>query len=117
MIVKKKMKKKKNIINKNNFLKEKQLLNLDQQFAYESLLYPRLYHYEDLKDNFIKSNSITRKKCIIVPKDNKRISNKISYLRVITCYNSLPNNLKTLTNRSNRNVKLKEWIIKNQINQ
>ena len=50
------------IINKNNFLKEKQPINLDQQFTYESLL----YHYEDLKDKFIKSNSITRKKNIIV---------------------------------------------------
>ena len=74
------------IINNNNFLKEKQPLNLDQQFTYESLL----YHYEDLKDNFIKSNSITRNTSITVPKHKKRISNKISYLRAINCYNSLP---------------------------
>ena len=73
------------IINKTNFLKEKQPLNLNQQFLYESLL----YYYEDLKDKFIKSNSISRKKRIIVPKHNKRISNKISYLRAINCYNSL----------------------------
>ena len=86
-------------------MKEKQLLDLDQHFTYESLL----YHYEDLKDNFIKSNSITRNKHYST-KTQKRISNKICYLRAIKGYNSLPNNLKTLTNKNNRKVKLKEWI-------
>jgi hypothetical protein len=94
------------IINKNNFPKEQQPLNIDQQFSFDSLL----YHYEDLKDSYLTSNSNTRNKSIIIPKLLKKISNKMSYIRAITCFNNLPNSLKTLNSKRSRKTKLKEWI-------
>ena len=46
------------IINKNKFVVEKNPMNIDQIFTYESLS----YHYEDLQTTYINSNNNTRKK-------------------------------------------------------
>ena len=46
------------IINKNEFPVDKNPMNRDQIFTYESLS----YHYEDLQTAFINSSSTTRKK-------------------------------------------------------
>lgn len=97
------------IISKNQFLNNKQPLNLEQQFTFDSLQ----YFYEELSYKFSTSISNTRNKSIQMPKYYKRVSNKSSYLRAIYYFNRLPNNLKTLTKNKVKN-KLKEWIKENQ---
>ena len=50
-----------------------------------------------VKDNFLNSTSKTRNEStIIIPKIDKRISDKSSYLNAIGSFNSLPNELKIL---------------------
>ena len=90
------------IIHKNCFVKIT-LLNIRQVFTFQALM----YHYEDLKEIYKKSNSETRNKSIQLPKTIKVISNKNSYL-VLKTYNSLPKELKSLySNKNNRKYILK----------
>ena len=68
------------IINKNKFSDDKNPMNIDQIFTYESLS----YHYEDLQTVYINSRSTTRKKNIQIPRRCLTISIKNSYIRAIT---------------------------------
>ena len=55
-----------------------------------------IYHYEDLKEIYKKSNSKTRNKSIQLPKTKKAVSNKNSYMVALKTYNSLPKELISL---------------------
>ena len=62
-----------------------------------------MYHYDDLKEIYKKSNSKTRIKSIQVPKTVKAINNKNSYMVALKTYNTLPKELKSLySNKNNR---------------
>ena len=78
------------IVNKNTFLSQDDYpLTLEQLYTFESLW----YHYNNLKNQFINSSSITRNKNLIIPKTKRKISNKNSYYRALMIYNQLPNEL------------------------
>lgn len=87
------------IINKNKFGANKNPLSIAQIFALEALS----FNYEDLRAKL-------EKKTILIPKREKSVSNKNSYIRVIKLFNKLPNDLKNLT--KNVKNKLKDWIIR-----
>ena len=94
------------IIHKNCFV-ENTPLNIRQVFTLKVLM----YHYEDLKEIYKKSNSKTRNKSIQLPKTKKVVSNKNSYMVVLKTYNSLPKELKSLySNKNNRNYTLKNKL-------
>ena len=100
------------IINKNNFINNKNPLRLDQQFVFESLS----YHYNELKNKFLESTSTTRKKQLRIPIMKKIISNKMSLVIATSVFNQLPNELKTLkiSKKANKSIyKIKEWIKNN----
>ena len=84
------------MIYKNKFAVDKSPMSIDQIFTYESLS----YHYEDLQTTYINSNSNTRKKSIQIPRRNLTVSIKNSYIRAITQFNNLPNELKTIRNKN-----------------
>ena len=74
-----------------------------------------MYHYEDLKKIYKKSNSKTRNKSINkLPKTEKAISNKNSYMVALKTYNiRLPKELKSLySNKNNRKYTLKNKLKK-----
>ena len=97
------------IISKNTFQKIVPL-NLQQAFAYDSLM----FHYNKLKEQFINSTSITRNKTILLPKYGKTISTKDSYIKSINTFNALPNDLKILDVKKKSNMrKIKDWISQN----
>lgn len=97
------------IVNKNNFVQNNPM-NLEKLYAYESLL----FHYVDLKTKYQNSSSKTRNKNIIIPKFKKKVSNKKCYLKAISVFNLLPNELKTLhIDKAWQKKKLKNWIITN----
>ena len=96
------------IMNKNNFNKHRNPMNLEQIYALESLT----YHYDDLKSRYLASNSITRKKYIQIPRRNKTVSSKNSYIKAINLFNNLPNDLKSLCTQNKKN-KLKDWLLLN----
>lgn len=94
------------IINKNTFPSITPL-NLKQLFEYESLR----FFYNHIKEEYTNSNSRTRRKLVLPPKYNKRISTKNSYITAINMYNGLPNELKTLNLKNSRNnKKIKDWL-------
>ena len=96
-------------VNKNNFM-ENAPCNIKQLFTLESLC----YHYEKLKSNFESSTSCIRYKSIKLPKNSKKVSNKLNYVEAIKTFNSLSNELKTLAqNKSKKKEILKEWVQKN----
>lgn len=97
------------IVNKNLFITSKNPLNLDQLFAFESLK----FHYNDLRDKFLNSSSITRNKSILLPARRKTISRKNSYIRAISIFNNLPNELKCLSNIKTKKKRMKEWVAEN----
>ena len=98
------------IINKNTF-QTNTPLNLIQLFAYESLR----YNYEKFKQQYSTSPSTTRRKVIIPPKYDKRISTKSSYIKAINIFNKLTNENKSLDLRKKSNKKkLKDWVSKNE---
>lgn len=71
-------------------------------------------YYNDLKMQYLNSTSITRNKSIIVPVSKKRISDKNCYLKAISVFNALPNNLKVLEiGKSSQINIIKEWIKSN----
>ena len=94
------------IINKNKFAVDKNPMSIDKIFTYESLS----YHYEDLQTTYINSNSNTRKGSIQIPRRHLSVSIKYSYIRAITQFNNLPNELKTIRNQNSRKLKLKQWV-------
>ena len=63
-----------------------------QLFTYESLR----YNYEKFKQQYSTSSSTTRRKVIIPPKYDKRISTKTSYIKAINIFKKLPNEIKLL---------------------
>lgn len=97
------------IINKNKFVAENPL-NLVQSFTLESIL----YYYEKLKEEFLKSESKTRRKLVTLPEYNKmdkRVSDKSSLLRAINTFNFMPNDLKILSlNKKSLRNKLSMYI-------
>ena len=84
------------IINKNDFVNDNPL-NIQQAYAYESLL----YNFNTLKFTYLNSASITRSKLILLPKNTKRVSDKSNYIKAIKLYNKLPNDYKTLDTTKN----------------
>lgn len=73
-----------------------------------------LYYYEEFRNIFNSSQSITRNKNILLPKISKTISNKNSYIRAIKTYNILPKELKNLNySRLTVKSKIKLWIKEN----
>ena len=97
------------LVNKNKLIIDKNPLNLEQLFAYESLI----FHYKELTDKYLSSNSITRNKSILIPQRYKAISSKNSRIKAISLFNSLPNNLKNICNLTSRKTKLKRWVQEN----
>lgn len=65
-------KKKPNIVNMNSIAVLDNPLNLEQLFCFEALK----LHYDDLKRQFLALNSVTLNKSIIIPKNNKKVSDK-----------------------------------------
>lgn len=82
------------LIRKNKFINENPPLNFLKQFQYQSLC----FHYKELSRMFVESKSITRYKSLQIPKNNKTVCSKNSYLVAIKVFNRLPNELKNLTN-------------------
>jgi hypothetical protein len=97
------------IINKNNFIQHKYPLTIEQTFVYEAII----YHYKELKDQYLNTEKITRNKSLQIPKRQKNISIKNSYIRALMLYNKLPNELKALTSKNIIKTKLKIWIKEN----
>ena len=54
------------------------------------------YHNKILKNLYQTSTSNTRNKSLQIPKMDKRVSDKNSYISAIKLYNNLPKELKTL---------------------
>ena len=81
-------------------------MSIDEIFTYESLS----CHYEELRTTYINSNSKTRKKSILIPRRHLTVSIKNSYIRAITHFNNLANELKTIRNKNSRKLKLKQWV-------
>ena len=75
------------IVNKNKFITDKNLIYLDQIFAYESLS----YHYNELQLIYLSPNKTIRNKSIQIPKRLKTISSIKSFIRVLMIFNRLPN--------------------------
>ena len=99
------------IINKNDFVNDNPL-NIQQAYAYESLL----YNFNTLKFTYLNSASITRSKLILLPKNTKRVSDKSNYIKAIKLYNKLPNDYKTLdTKKKSAKDKIKDWIRNHEI--
>ena len=64
-----------------------------------------------LKDIYINNTSITRNKCVLLPKMNKAISDKNSYVIAIKTFNTLSNDLKCLNmNKQGIKNKIKNFI-------
>lgn len=97
------------IVNKNQVITTGNPLNFEQTFAYESII----HHYNQLNNIYMSSSSITRNRNIQVPKRSKTVSNKNSYIKAISIFNSLPSDLKNINNRNTRKKKLKFWIRSN----
>ena len=93
-----------------NFLGDKNPLSITQVYKYTCLL----YHYETLKEIFIKTARNTRFKTIQLPTMNKAVSDKRSYVAAIHAFNDLPNEYKTLTsNKNNIKIKFKNYMRSN----
>lgn len=96
------------IINKNNFIIDRNPLSIGQLYALESLY----YHYNNLQSKYQNSNSKTRNKSIQIPTRYKTVSIKSSLAKAISLFNSLPNELKNLQIKDKKK-KLKIWIMHN----
>ena len=84
-------------------------MNLKKYFKYKSLI----YHYESISSMYAKSLSVTRNKSINIPKLNRTIGFKNSYLIAIKLFNLLPNAIKkTYLSDNVRKNKLKDYVIK-----
>ena len=67
-------------------------MNIKQLFTWDS----SKYYYNEMKNIFTNSNSKTRNKAILLPKIDKRVSEKNNHIKAIKTFNQLPNELKTL---------------------
>ena len=65
-------------------------MKLNKYFKYKSLL----YHHGNLSADFDKSLSITRNKSTNIPKFNKTMGFKNSYVTALKPFNLLPNSFK-----------------------
>lgn len=74
-------------------LQSKDILNFDQLYIMRCIC----YHYDNMREIYISSTSVTRHKLIEIPKMNKRIKEKDSLITAIRYYNKLPSELKSLT--------------------
>lgn len=93
-----------------NFFPQNKPLNMLQIFALESLK----YNYNELRNIYINSKSITRQKIIPLPRIYKTVSEKNHKIKAIRIFNKLPNDLKDLEiTKKATNKKLKEWIMDN----
>ena len=71
-----------------------------------------VYYYEEFKNKYILSESITRNKSLELPKLNKEISFKNSNLVALKAYNKLNKDLKTLNVKPEKLKKIiKTWVI------
>lgn len=97
---------------KKNFLGDKHPLSIKEIFKHTCLI----YHYETLKEIFIRKARNTRYKTILLPPMNKEISDKRSYVVAIHAFNDIPNELKTLTSSKKCiKAKLKNYIRSNYV--
>lgn len=99
------------IIFNNRFETDRKPLNIDQLFALESLW----YHYNELKNKYSNSNSVTRRGSVLLPLIFKTIGSRDSYIKAIHLFNNLPNELKTLSCSKYCKTKLKKWIISDKL--
>ena len=84
-------------------------MNIRQLFTWDCLK----YYYNEVKDIFTNSNSKTRNKAVLLPKMDKRVSEKNNYITAIKTFNLLPNELKTLKIDKRASIyKLQKWVIK-----
>ena len=79
------------LVFKNTFEQNKPM-NIKQLFTWNYLK----YYYNEMKNIFTNSNSKTRNKAILLPKIDKRASDKNNYITTIKIFNQLPNELKTM---------------------
>ena len=85
-------------------------MNIKQLFTWDCLK----YYYNEMKNIFINSKSKTRNKAILLPKIDKRVSEKNNYITAIKTFNQLPSELKILEiHRSSTTYKLKKWVVNN----
>ena len=80
------------IVSKKEFISENFPLNVNKLYEHTALS----YHYKTLKNLYETSTSNTRNKSIQIPKMDKRVSDKNSYISAIKLFNNLPKELKTL---------------------
>lgn len=100
------------IINKNQFQIQYTPLTVRQLFQLEAVM----YHYPNLRNSYNKSTSNTRNKTIQLPKIGKTVSKKNSYFVAINVFNSLTNDLKTLsTTKVTIKKRLKNFIRENYV--
>ena len=85
-------------------------MNIKQLFTRDCLK----YYYKEMKNIFINSNSKTRYRAILLPKIEKRVSEKNNYITAIMTFNILSNELKNqdIDKRTTIN-NLKKWIVNN----
>ena len=74
-----------------NFLGDNNPLSINQVYKYTCLL----YHYETLKEVFIKTARNSRYQTIQLPTVNKAFSDMRSYVVAIHAFNDLPNEYKS----------------------
>ena len=95
------------IISKKEFISENFPLNVNKLYEHTALS----YHYKTLKNLYQTSTSNIRHKSLQIPKMDKKVSDKNSYISAIKLYNSLPKQLKTLyVKDSVIRKKLKKWF-------
>lgn len=97
------------IVNKDQSVTHNSPFNLKQCFAYESLY----FHYNALREKYTNSKSITRNKSLKLPQICKAVGGKNSFMRAVTLFNSLPNELKLMQNVKTKKNKLKNWVAAN----
>ena len=72
------------------------------------------YYYNEMKNIFTNSNSKTRNKAILLPKVDKRVSEKNNHIPAIKTFNQLPNDIKTLEiDIRSTMFKLQKWVANN----
>ena len=78
------------LVSKNTFEQNKPM-NIRQLFTWDSLK----YYYNEMKNTFINSKSKTRNKAILLPKIEKRVSEKNNYITAINLLTNYQTNSKS----------------------